>query len=332
MVWCPQACRLQTWRLMILTPSYLTDQPIRMSTSQFCPLWTITIKLLTIFSKLGHIVFWGWSPLCPPLSGRVIKPFFFTSPKAVLFLFLSLRSILYQCTEKLSFWYQLAYRLRAIKGLWSRLLLSGTRRPLGWDSTHCCTNVHCGSDLSSSSTLPMVWGPWGWGLYTLAEATFGRPETWLNPDRPSLTVQVAVSFGPNLGTARFHAWCSQQQQWFLADSRHAVRSLFPFHSHLRTVHLDLPTSPATLNELLQNWLYSIKLWMMTKQGFQPLEPICSCPGLLTFLFTHTPIVLLLISKLGSHTTPSQQKGAQSDVLMRCRWSDFANLSGEKCGM
>ena len=153
----------------------------------------------------------------------------------------------------------------------------------------------------------MVWGRWRWGLYTLAEVTFGRSETWLNTDWPFLTDQVAVSFGPNLGAARFHAWCSQQRQCILANSRSAVRSLFPFHSPLRTVHPDLPTSPATLNELPQNWLYSIKLWMMTKQGFQPLEPIYSWPGLLKFLFTHTPLVLLLISKLGSHTTLSQQK-------------------------
>ena len=178
----------------------------------------------------------------------------------------------------------------------------------------------------------MVWGRWRWGLYTLAEVTFGRSETWLNTDWPFLTDQVAVSFGPNLGAARFHAWCSQQRQCILANSRSAVRSLFPFHSPLRTVHPDLPTSPATLNELPQNWLYSIKLWMMTKQGFQPLEPIYSWPGLLKFLFTHTPLVLLLISKLGSHTTLSQQKGAQGDVLMRCRWFDFADLSGEKRGM
>ena len=71
-----------TWRLMMLTSTYLTtNQPIRrMSTS-----WShlITIKLLTTLSKLGHMGFEGISPLWPPLPGKAIKLFFSTSPKTL---------------------------------------------------------------------------------------------------------------------------------------------------------------------------------------------------------------------------------------------------------
>ena len=45
--------------------------------------WTITIKLLSILSKLEHIVFRGSSPLFPPLLGKVIKLSFSTSPKTL---------------------------------------------------------------------------------------------------------------------------------------------------------------------------------------------------------------------------------------------------------
>ena len=50
-------CRPQiswTWRLIILMLTYLTT--IRRSTSRSCSLWTIPIKFLTVFSKLGHTV------------------------------------------------------------------------------------------------------------------------------------------------------------------------------------------------------------------------------------------------------------------------------------
>ena len=80
MVCCPQACRPQTsWNLKVDDAgSYLHHhQPIRMSTSWFCPLWFITIKLLTILSKWGHIVFRGRSLLC--------FPFAWQSNKAILF-------------------------------------------------------------------------------------------------------------------------------------------------------------------------------------------------------------------------------------------------------
>ena len=64
--------------------SYLPQhQPIRrMSTSCLCPLhwslplWTITIKLLTIFLKLGHMVLRAWVHM-PHLPGKAIKLFFF---------------------------------------------------------------------------------------------------------------------------------------------------------------------------------------------------------------------------------------------------------------
>ena len=79
MVCCPQACRPQTsWNLKVDDAgSYLHHhQPIRMSTSWFCPLWFITIKLLTILSKWGHIVFRGRSLLCFPFAWQRINLLF----------------------------------------------------------------------------------------------------------------------------------------------------------------------------------------------------------------------------------------------------------------
>ena len=87
MVCCLQACRPQTsWNLKVDdADSYLRHhQPIKtMSTSWPHPLWTITIKLLTILSKLGDTVFRGRSLPCPPLPGKVIKLSFSTSPKTL---------------------------------------------------------------------------------------------------------------------------------------------------------------------------------------------------------------------------------------------------------
>ena len=87
MVCCPQASRPQTsWNLKVDdADSYLPHhQPIRrMSMSGSHPLWTITIKLLTILSKWGHIVFWGRRSLCHPLPGKVIKLSFSTSPQTL---------------------------------------------------------------------------------------------------------------------------------------------------------------------------------------------------------------------------------------------------------
>ena len=88
MVCCPQACRPQTsWNLKVdVADSYLPHhQPIRrMSMSWSCPLGTITIKLLSILSKLGYIVFRGRSPrVSPPLPGKVIKLSFSTTPRTL---------------------------------------------------------------------------------------------------------------------------------------------------------------------------------------------------------------------------------------------------------
>ena len=83
----PTACGPQTsWNLKVDdADAYLPPhQPIRrMSTSWSRPRWTITIKLLTILSKLRHIVFRGKRPPCPPLPGKVRKLSFSTAPKTL---------------------------------------------------------------------------------------------------------------------------------------------------------------------------------------------------------------------------------------------------------
>ena len=47
------------------------------------PLCTVTIKLLTIFCKLGHNSFEDINPLWPPLPGKVIKLPTSTSPETL---------------------------------------------------------------------------------------------------------------------------------------------------------------------------------------------------------------------------------------------------------
>lgn len=57
---CPQSCRPQTsWNLKVdVSDFYLSHHIRRMSKNWSCHLWVITIKLLTIVFKLGHM-FWG---------------------------------------------------------------------------------------------------------------------------------------------------------------------------------------------------------------------------------------------------------------------------------
>ena len=58
----------------------LHHQPIRsMSTSWSCPLWNISIKLLTIPSRSGH----SFDSIRPLWSGNTIKLFFSSSPKTL---------------------------------------------------------------------------------------------------------------------------------------------------------------------------------------------------------------------------------------------------------
>ena len=110
MVCCPQTCRPQTswtWRLMMLTPTYLTTNP-----SEECKTVTAliliaypwpqapTIRPLPIPQGGGHS-YWGASLLC--------FPFAWQSNKAILFYFTQnclWDSIRHWCTEKLSFWHQ----------------------------------------------------------------------------------------------------------------------------------------------------------------------------------------------------------------------------------
>ena len=53
-----------------------------MSTSWPCPLWKVTIKLLAIFPKLGHMI-WGHEPVVPTLPGKAIKLSFPASPRTL---------------------------------------------------------------------------------------------------------------------------------------------------------------------------------------------------------------------------------------------------------
>ena len=88
MEYCLQACRPQasgTWRLTTWSPLFISPQTIRrVSTSWSCPLWTVNIKLLTIFPKWGHMVLSAWVHYGPPcLPGKVIKLPFSTSPETL---------------------------------------------------------------------------------------------------------------------------------------------------------------------------------------------------------------------------------------------------------
>ena len=65
---------------MMLTPNYLTINPPEECP---CPLWTINIKFLRIFPKLGTHGFECLSLLSLPLPGKAIKFPFSTLPETL---------------------------------------------------------------------------------------------------------------------------------------------------------------------------------------------------------------------------------------------------------
>ena len=70
------------WRLMMLTPTYLTTNPSK-------NVFELILPSLNHHQKTHYPLqvracsFWGRSPLCPPLPGKVIKLSFSTSPKTL---------------------------------------------------------------------------------------------------------------------------------------------------------------------------------------------------------------------------------------------------------
>ena len=85
-VCCPQACKPQTgWNQKIddADSNLSHHQPVRgMSMSWSEPLWTITLKLFTTFSRLGHRVLRILAH-CGPLCWQSNKAILSTSPKTL---------------------------------------------------------------------------------------------------------------------------------------------------------------------------------------------------------------------------------------------------------
>ena len=77
----------------------------RMSVDWSCPLWIITVNLLTIFPMLGHMVLRAWHiALCLPLPGKAMKLSFPLHPELCLW-----DLTWHCCTEKLNFQHQISW-------------------------------------------------------------------------------------------------------------------------------------------------------------------------------------------------------------------------------